>query len=250
MKKRTLFVLPLFILLVLVSFPANADIVISFPFAFSDQFPGNSQPLGFNKGNLLSVGAFVISDYPISSVTAENLSSGLVLEATAADLGPVFPNLYTVLPLPLFNPEEHLGVWLITAVDVYENSANAQTHELDKEAIMPYAKEIMAFGDPLTPTITWKEPKEKFIPEWCILQYRIRLLTDSADQFYRSLPITYPFEHTIPLGVLTAEDFYDTWVRLESSCLDENDLSYPVPTEIRSETFRYLPDLLLERATP
>jgi len=110
MKKRfSLLFLVLFTLSILFSLPANADVSILYPAVFVDRFPGNSQHLGFDKGNLLALGAFVISDTPISSVTATNLSSGLVLNATAADAGPIFSALYQVLPLPPFNAEEHLG---------------------------------------------------------------------------------------------------------------------------------------------
>jgi len=121
---------------------------------------------------------------------------------------------------------------------------------LNTEAIMPYVKDIMAFGDPYTPTIVWREPGEKFIPEGCILRHRLRLLTSGNDQFYRSGPITtYPLSHTIPEDILNEENFYDTWVRIEFSCLDINDLIHPVPTELRSETFRPLSDLLLDGAS-
>jgi hypothetical protein len=251
MKERfALLFLVLFIMPVLFSLPADASVSISFPVAFVDRFPGNAQHLGFDKGNLLAVGAFVISDVPINSVTATNLSSGLVLSATAPDAGPIFSALYQVLPLPPFNAEEHAGVWEIRAEAEDGSWATALTHNLNKEAIMPYVKDIRAFGDPYTPTIVWREPDEKFIPDGCILQHRLRLLTSGNDQFYRSGPIAaYPPGHTIPGDILNEENFYDTWVRVEFSCLDIDDLIHPVAAELRSETFRPLSDMLIEGAS-
>jgi hypothetical protein len=253
MKNRCILkTLSLFSLFVLVSIPANADVSILIPSVFVDRFPGNSQHLGFDKGNLLAVFALITSDDPLIEVTARNRRSGLVLYPTALEIGGIFSGLYQVFPLPPFNPDKHLGEWEIAVFDGDGNElATAVTHNLDKEAIMPYVKEIIAYGDPFAPTVTWREPKEKFIPEWCVLQHRLRLLTSSDDQFYRSSIINDPLSHTIPEGLITEENFYDTWVRIEFSCLDENDLpvSEPVSTELKSETFRPLSDLLSEGAT-
>lgn len=253
MKNRCILkTLSLFSLFALVSIPANAEISISSPSAFVNRFPGNSQHLGFDKGNLLALFAFITSDAPLMEVTATNLASGLVLYPTALEIGGIFSSLYQVFPLPPFNPDQHLGIWEFKAEDEGGNVASAWTHDLDKEAIMPYVKGIIAYGDPFTPTVTWREPKEKFIPEWCVLQYRLRLLTSSDDQFYRSSIITGPLSHTIPEGVITDENFYDTWVRIEFLCLDEADIAEPEPDsiELKSDTFRPLSDLLSEGASP
>ena len=189
--KKKFFFLPLSILitLILVSFPANAnDIQIRYPFVFTDRFPGSVQQLGFPKGIVLQIGAYIYSaldednnPIPITRVTAENLDTGDELELYSLSL-PIFEGVYINSPIPL-NPDYHMGVWRIGVEDEAGNLASANTHDLDIDGAMPYVKDIQASGDPLAPIITWRGPKEKRIPESCFVRYRIRLLKNFDDIF-------------------------------------------------------------------
>jgi len=216
---------------------------IDFPFAFADRFPGNAQHLGFSKGNLLALGATIIpsAGCPIVEATATNLDNGEKYDLNLLVPGPFGIWNYQVSPLPLFDPELHLGQWEIYAKDECDNEASAKTHNFDKGGVMPYVKDVRASEYSLTPTITWKPPKAENIPDFCITQYRLRLLTAGRDQFHRSPRLDIP-EYTIPAGVLTVDDIPYTWVRIEHRCLDDADGGI----ELKSETFRPLQDLLME----
>jgi hypothetical protein len=226
--------------------------LVFYPFAFKDRFPGSSQHLGFQKGELLMVGAFIQpDDNPITEVTATNLSSGLELYLFSPNIGTILSGAYFPVPLPPFNMDYHLGIWEIRVEDEEGNVVHAQTHDLDKTETMPYVKDIQASGDPLAPTISWRAPKQKDVPEWCEVHYRVRLLKYADDQFYASSPTTATFIE-IPAGFLAPEDIIDTYVRIECRGIDFNEWEYfqppyyPHPLEIRSETFRPLIDLIYE----
>lgn len=249
MRKKLRFLsLILFATVMLVPLSANAQTppTIMFPYSFVDTFPGNAQHLGFTKGNLFFLGATIYpGTYEISSVTARNLTTNETVTLTQLHIGPIGTNNYELQPEPFFDPNSHMGIWEIEALDVGGNSALAQTHDLDKEAVMPYVKEILASGDVLTPKITWRPPKHKHIPDFCLDSvYRVRLLTAFDDQFHRSFTLVEPV-YIIPPGVLTYEIIPYTWVRIEHRCNDVDELPFP-GLELRSETFRPLQDLLME----
>jgi hypothetical protein len=66
------------------------------------------------------------------------------------------------------------------------------------------------------------------------------LLKNIGNQFYKSKTPTDDPKEQIPEGVLKPENISDTYVRIESQCLDKDDMDHPVPTELKSETFRPL----------
>jgi hypothetical protein len=222
------------------------------PDAFVDTFPDNAQPLGFTPGNLLTLGATII---PAEGCEISNPSAtlgDLEYKLTLIAPGPWCANCWYVSPMPLFDPMDHLGVWTIsvehTCGDVV-NVCTSETHNFDKGdtlGVMPYLKDVRASGDPLAPTITWRPPETENIPDFCYgighprpPHYKVRLLTASNDQFYRSDRF-WDTEYTIPLGVLTVDDIPNTWVRIEHRCQDAD-----YGLELRSETFRPLQDLYL-----
>ena len=212
---------------------------IDFPFAFADRFPGNAQHLGFSKGNKLALGATIVPNgCTIELATATNGVEDYELTHTPLSFG---LNNWQVVPLPLFDPTLHLGVWTITVKHNCGSDVSETTHNFDQGGVMPYVKDIQASGDPLTPTISWRPPKAKKIPDFCYTQnqYRLRLLK-ANNQFYRSPATTTP-SVSIPEGVLTAPDIPDTWVRIEHRCIDYLDDG---GLELRSETFRPLQELL------
>ena len=219
--------------------------LIEIPFAFKDRFPDNSKQIDFPPGNYFQVGALVTpADSPIKEVTVKNLDTGLVLKTSAApDLNKLFPGIYTVDPMPTFDPSKHKGVWEIRAVDEKGREAVAKTHRMDKDGDMPFLEELKASGDPLAPVISWKAPNEKDIPKGVSLEYRVRLLKDIYNQLYRSESLTNT-QHQIPEGKIKSEDLSDIYVRVECSGLDKDDSDHPVALELRSETIKSLKDAL------
>jgi hypothetical protein len=109
---------------------------------------------------------------------------------------------------------------------------------------MPYVQNIRASGDPLAPIITWTAPNQEEIPKTCKTVYVVRLLKDISNQFYRSKTPTDDPKEQIPEGVLKPENISDAYVRIEAQCLDTDDMDHPVPTELKSETFRPLKEAL------
>lgn len=257
-KNLRLLCLILFTAVMLVPLLADAQstpLEIEFPFAFNNTFPGSSQHLGFPKGNVLSLGAYVIPGrdedgnlIPIDTVTATNLYTGVELELISISVS-IYYGMYLAFPWPTFNSDDHMGVWEITAEDEDGNVAVAWTHELNMEGVMPSVKDVQASGNPLAPTITWRAPKDENVPEGCRVRYILRLLKDSSNQFYQS-PTLVTTSCNIPPNVLKYEDLIDTYVRIQCRCLDEADLEHPVPIELAAETFRPLQDLLFEAQIP
>ena len=242
-RKVVLLTLCLFFSMVTAVLPAD-KIKIQYPFAMSSRFPDNLQHIGVPKGNVLQVGAFITPcGFPITEVTAKNLDTGLILKPTSLKVGTIFTVLYEVKPQPPFDPSKHLGVWEIRVKDEKGNEAVAKTHKLDKVAEMPYVKDVKASGSPLAPTITWVAPNEKDIPEGCRVIYRVRLLKDFNNQFYRS-PNLIDTKHQIPEGKLKSEDLSDTYVRIECQCWDRDERARTMPLELTSHTFRPLKEAL------
>jgi hypothetical protein len=231
--------------LTIVNFQAHA-ITIKEPFVFVDRFPDESKQLGFTPGNVLQVGAFVTpGDSPITEATARSLDTGLVLKLTSRQTGTIYTDiLFLHWPFPPFDPSAHKGVWEIRVKDEKGNEAVAKTHRLDKVGTMPYVKNIRASGNPVAPIITWTAPNKEEIPKTCKTMYVVRLLKDIGNQFYKSKTPTDDPKEQIPEGVLKPENAADTYVRIETQCLDTDDMDHPVPTELKSETFRPLKEAL------
>ena len=194
---------------------------------------------------MLHLGVMVApGDIPITEVTTKNLDTGLDLKLTQIDLGPIFTNLlYEAIPCLPFDPSKHKGVWEIKVKDEKENEAVANTHRLDKVGKMPYVGNIKASGNPLAPMITWSAPEKDYPPE-CKIDYRVRLLKDAHNQFYRSKKPIYDLKHQLPEGILKSENIPTTYIRIECRCSDPDDKDHPVPIELKSETFRPLKEAL------
>jgi hypothetical protein len=191
---------------------------------------------------VVQIGAKVTAgDVPIAEATAKNLDTGVVLKLIEKRIGAGQTDILVLLwPFPPFDPSTHRGVWEIKIKDEKGNEASARTHRLDKVAMMPYVRDIKASGNALAPVITWAAPKQDEIPTQCKIRYVVRLLKDMNNQIYISKPPTSDLKQQIPEGVLKPENVPDTYVRIESQCLDADDMDHAVPVELKSETFRSL----------
>jgi hypothetical protein len=243
---RRLILVPLFLVIVLgMVTPCAYAMEIKYAFAFADRFPDEAAPLGFTPGNLVQVGAMVkAGDSNITEATATNLNTGLVLNLAPRQIGAAYTNLlFLHRPFPPLDPENHKGIWEIRLKDEKGNEAIAKSHKFDIVGELPYAGNIKASGNQLAPLIMWTAPKREEIPSRCKIGYRVRLLKDSSNQFYRSKKLIYDLKHQIPEGVLKPEDIADTYVRIETQCRDAES-EHPVAVEIKSETFRSLKEAL------
>jgi hypothetical protein len=108
---------------------------------------------------------------------------------------------------------------------------------------MPYVAGLKASGNPLAPTITWKAPSEKDIPQDCAVRYQVRLLIDDRNQFYKSETLTDPILE-IPEGHIKSENLSKIYIRIDTQGYDKNDSEHPLPLEIRSQTFMPLNEAL------
>jgi hypothetical protein len=248
---KRLILVPLFLVIVFALATTNTyAITIKFPYVFISQFPDEAESLGFTKGIIVQLGAFVTpGDFPVTEVSAKNLDTGLVLKLTTrAGVAKIFKGmiLYEAWEsgkYPAFDPSKHLGVWEIRAKDEKGNEVAAKTHRLDKPGEIPFVGDLKASGNPLAPTISWSAPKEGGYPPECKIRYAVRLLKSGGDQFYRS-KYTNDTKHQIPEGVLKSEDIPDTYVRVECQCVDPDDKGTPMPVELTSQTFRPLKEAL------
>jgi len=231
---------------------AAKEMSTKIPFAFVEQFPEIVDQLGLKSGRRLSIGVFVIhGESPVKSVTVRNLESGVTLEVPAVEsISGLFstedspPILYNVAPMPLFDPEKHMGVWEIVVTDEAGNTVVDKTHNLDKADELPFVSDLSVSGDPLSPTVTWREPDQESIPTWCKKEYRLRLFKNVDSQLHRSKPLSEGM-YEVPEGILKEEDIADTYVRVEFSCFDSDDTEHSAPLESRSETLELLQDLLM-----
>jgi hypothetical protein len=249
LKMRRPIVVLMFLIIAVLAMVGNEAhaITIKEPFVFVDRFPDESRQLGFTPGNVVQIGAHVTStDAPIAEATARNLETGAVLTLTQKRIGAAQTDILVLLwPFPPFDPSTHKGVWEIKVKDEKGNEAAARTHRLDKVGrTMPYVPSIMASGDPLAPMITWGAPKQDEIPGECEIRYVVRLLKNVNTQMYISKPPTSDLKQQIPEGVLKPENVAETYVRIESQCLDKDDMDHAVPVELKSETFRSLKEAL------
>ena len=219
-------------------------ILINSPFAFKDRFQSGSQKLGFPEGDVFQLGCFIKSTgSPVKEVTAKNVDTGLVLTPSPVNIGNIFSGLYIVDPLPPFDPSKHMGIWEFRVKDDKGNEATAKTHKMNMKGEMPYVTGLKASGNPLAPTITWKAPSEKDIPQDCAVKYQVRLLTDDRNQFYKSETLTDPILE-IPEGQIKSEDLSKIYIRIDTQGYDKNDSEHPLPLEVRSQTFMPLNEAL------
>jgi len=224
--------------------PEEDKINIQMSWAFMNRFQPGSQQIGFPEGNVLQVGCLVKpAGSPITEVTVKNLDTGLVLTAPPVNVGKIWSGLYELNPLPPFDPTKHMGVWEIRVKDEKGNEATAKTHKLDMKGEMPYLEGLKASGNPNAPLISWSAPNEKDIPQGAGVRYRVRLLKDMNNQFYKSKIIT-DTTHQIPEGTIKSEDLSKIYVRVECQGWDKNDKEHPLPLDLQSQTFMTLKEAL------
>ena len=245
MKKiAVLLTLCLFVVMVTNALPEEDKINIQMSWAFMNRFQAGSQQLGFPEGNVLQVGCIIKqAGSLIKEVTVKNLDTGLVLTAPPVNVGKIWSGLYELNPLPPFDPTKHMGVWEIRVKDEKGNEATAKTHKLDMKGEMPYLEGLKASGNSLAPMISWSAPNEKDIPQGAGVRYRVRLLKDMNNQFYKSKIIT-DTTHQIPEGTIKSEDLSKIYVRVECQGWDKNDKEHPLPLDLQSQTFMTLKEAL------
>jgi hypothetical protein len=189
----------LFVCMVTNALSAEDKLTIKMSWAFMNRFQPGSQQLGFPEGNVIQVGCLVKpAGAPIKEVTVKNLDSGLVLAAPPIDVGNIWSGLYEI-PLPPFDPSGHMGVWEIRVIDEKGDEATAKTAKLSLKGEMPYLKGLKATGNRLAPMISWSAPNVADIPQGATVRYRVRLIKDMYNQFYKSKIITET-SHQIPEG--------------------------------------------------
>jgi hypothetical protein len=244
MKKIVvLLTLCLFVAMVTNALPEEDKINIQMSWAFMNRFQPGSQQIGFPEGNVLQVGCLVKpAGSPITEVTVKNLDTGLVLTAPPVNVGKIWSGLYEV-PWRPFDPSKHMGVWEFRVKDEKGNEAIAKTHKLDMKGEMPYLEGLKASGNSLAPMISWSAPNEKDIPQGAGVRYRVRLLKDMNNQFYKSKIITNT-SHQIPEGTIKSEDLSKIYVRVECQGWDKNDKEHPLPLDLQSQTFMTLKEAL------
>ena len=244
--KRKVFLIALCLVFVTVTnaFSEEDKIDIKLSWAFMNRFQPGSQQLGFPEGNVFAAGCIVKpAGSPIKEVTVKNLDSGLVLTAPPVNVGKIWSGLYELDPMPPFDPGKHMGVWEIRVIDEKGNEATAKTARLSMQGQMPYLKGLKASGNPLAPIISWSAPDEKDLPQGAAVRYRVRLLKNSENQFYRSkiIPDT---SHQIPEGTIKDEDLSKIYVRVECQGWDKNNKEHPLPLNLLSHTFMTLEEAL------
>jgi hypothetical protein len=187
--KRTIALLILCMSVAMVTNPLLADeFIISTPFAFQERFPGGMEQIGFPEGNFLQVGCFIKpAGASIKEITVRNINTGLVLKASPVNPGDAFSGLYQVFPMPVFDPEKHVGVWEVRVKDQAGDEKTEKTHELEIKGILPFVKGVKASGEPLSPTITWHAPAENALPQGVKIRYQVRLLK-AGNQFSHLIP--------------------------------------------------------------
>ena len=238
---RRLILVPLCLVIILgMVNPCAYAMEIKFALAFTDRFPEEAAPLGFTPGNVVQVGAVVkAGDSNITEATATNLDTGLVLNLIQRNIGAAQTNLlFLHWPFPPLDPDKHKGVWEIRIRDEKGNEAIARSHRLDKVGELPYVENIKASGSPFAPTITWTALKKGDYPPECKIKYRVRLLKNNLNQFYKTKKLLSDTKDEIPRGTLKYEDIPDTYIRIETQCWDTHDKDHPVGVELKSETFR------------
>lgn len=243
--KRTIVLLILCMSLVMATSPLLADeFIISTPFAFQERFPGGLQQIGFSEGNFLQVGCFIKPPRaPVKEITVKNLDTGLILKASPVNPGDAFSGLYQVFPMPVFDPDKHVGVWEISVKDQAGNEITAKTHKLDIKGKMPFVQGVKATGEALSPTITWNAPSENELPEGVKIRYQVRLLKAGNQQFYRSGGTTLT-AHSVPKGIIKAEDLSKIYVRVQCQGWDQNDHEHFFPLELQSSTILPLKEIM------
>jgi len=240
MKKIVAFLsLCLFVGMVTNALSAEDKLTINMAWAFMNRFQPGSQQIGFPEGNVIQVGCLVKpAGAPIKEVTVKNLDSGLVLAAPAVNVGNIWSGLYEI-PLPPFDPSIHMGVWEIRVIDEKGNEATAKTAKLSLKGEMPYLKGLKATGSRLAPMISWSAPNVEDTPQGAAVRYRVRLLKNLDNQFYKSkiIPDT---SHQIPEGTIKDEDLSKIYVRVECQGWDKTNNEHPLPLNLQSQTFMTL----------
>lgn len=222
---------------------AEDKLTIKMSWAFMNRFQPVSHQIGFPEGNVIQVGCLVKpAGSPIKEVTVKNLDSGLVLEAPPVNVGNIWSGLYEI-PLPPFDPSKHMGAWEIRVIDEKGNEATAKTAKLSLKGEMPYLKGLKASGNRFAPMISWSAPDEGGIPQGAGVRYRVRLLKDMNNQFYKS-KIIADTSHQIPEGTIKDEDLSKVYVRVECQGWDKNNKEHPLPLNLQSQTFMTLEEAL------
>ena len=208
-----------------------------------NRFQPGLQQLGTPEGNVIQVGCIIKpADSPIKEVTVKNLDSGLVLTIPPLNVGKIWSGVYE-MPWSPFDPSKHMGVWEFRAIDEKGNEATVKTHKLDMKGEMPYLEGLKASGNPLTPTISWSAPNENDVPQGAIVKYRVRLLKDMNNQFYKSKIIANT-SLQIPEGNIKSEELSEIYIRVECQGWDKNEKEHPVPIDLMSQTFIPLKEAL------
>lgn len=234
--------------------PADTgDLPFTDPFTFVDGYTDSPdvKALGFPAGPkpVLLVGMIVKkgdaekAGTPVDIVSATATNGNVTIDLVYADVGVFELWENTGDNKPLFDPESHIGTWIITATDSTGATATTQPVVLEYGIEMPLVEgvkaEAMASGDL---AVTWSVPElDPEIEEKCDIEYRLRLLENYDKQVYRSGAIAETSVN-VPADILKEKaggNLDGLWGRIEMYCRDkqEKDDQGVGELEARSNTF-------------
>lgn len=222
------------------------------PYAFVDRFTDSPEveALGFPTGPkpFLTLGMVVEKEEaekagtPIDIASATATNGEVTVDLVYADIG-VLDLWDNWEDIPVFDPKNHIGTWIITATDSNGASATTQPVLLEYGFEMPFVENMdaqqTASGDL---TVTWSVPElDPEIKEKCDVDYRLRLLENVSKQLYRSDRTTETVV-TVPADTLkekVGDDLDGVWARVEMTCRDkeQKDKDGVGEAEARSSTF-------------
>lgn len=220
------------------------------PYAFVDRFMDSPEvkELGFPVGPpYIEVGMIVEKEkaeetgttIDIVSATASN--GEVTIELDHADIG-IF-ELWD--KWVLFDRQSHMGTWVVTATDSTGASATAEPVLLEYGFELPLVENVVAektaSGDL---NITWPEPEVAMdIKEKCDIDYRLRLLENVDNQYFRSDGTTET-AITVPASVLEekiGESLDGVWGRIEMACRDKVQKNENGVGELESRSNTFFP---------
>lgn len=221
-------------LLLIITSPAWASPSFSgTPWAFTENYGPNTA--GFSVGHTLHVGAVVNDTLGVP----ENILSAFADNPDPSqpdymlpiqNIGPIFPiGLYEVVTAYT----GQMGQWTVTVVNNQGETVTANTNVLDNVRVIPLATNLQVTGPTLAPTITWDpvffdRDNDSSTPDVEVELYRVRLLNNVNDQFFRSDRIT-DNKFIVPHGLIVPGL---TTIRLEAQHIDDDGAQ-----ENRSSTF-------------
>jgi hypothetical protein len=226
---------------------AAGNLPFTDPYRFAES--PEIEALGFPTGSepSLEVGMVVEREEaekagaPIDIVSASASNGKVTIDLTHADIG-IF-DLWD--KWVAFDPNDHLGTWIITATDSKGASATTRPVVLDYGFEMPFLESVdvekAASGDL---KVNWSVPKlDSEVKENCDIDYRLRLLENVDKQFYRSDGTTEA-SITVPADTLkekVGDSLDGVWGRIEMACRDKEQKNNAGDGQLKARSNTFFP---------